>query len=143
MSATITKRHGRVAAPSARYLELIRQFPLRPISSDAQLKIATEILDNLFGLEDVDSGQSDYVRVLAGLVKDYEEVHHPVHASASGLDVLRHLMSEHQITQADLARILGIGPSAVSMILSSDRRITAAHAKKLAAHFRVDAGLFL
>jgi HTH-type transcriptional regulator/antitoxin HigA len=143
MSATITKRGGDVAAPTGRYMRLIRQFPLRPISSKAQLKLATEILDNLFGREGVDLGESDYVRVLAGLVEDYEEVHHPVETAALGLDVLRHLMAEHHMKQADLAQILGIGASAVSMILSGDRLITASHAKKLAARFGVDAGLFL
>jgi plasmid maintenance system antidote protein VapI len=47
------------------------------------------------------------------------------------------------MTQAELARLLGVGPSAASMILSGDRPITADHARKLAKQFSVDPGLFL
>jgi HTH-type transcriptional regulator/antitoxin HigA len=143
MSMVIAKKRRRQNGASARYLALIQKFPLRPISAESQLRQATEILDRLFGRENVDQGESDYVRVLAGLVEDYESRRHPVQETASGLDVLRHLMDEHQVKQADLAKTLGIGASAVSMILSGDRPITADHARSLAERFGVDAGLFL
>jgi len=143
MSATLSKRRSNNSGPSPRYLELIRDFPLRPITSRSQLQAATEILDRLFGRTHVDPGESDYMRVLAGLVEDYETRQEASQPEASGLDVLRHLMSEHDLKQAELSQILGVGPSAVSMILSGSRPITADHARKLATRFGVDAGMFI
>jgi plasmid maintenance system antidote protein VapI len=47
------------------------------------------------------------------------------------------------MTQSELGKLLGIGPSAVSMIFSGSRPITADHARRLGKRFCVDPGLFL
>jgi plasmid maintenance system antidote protein VapI len=47
------------------------------------------------------------------------------------------------MNQTDLARLLKVGSSAVSMILSGDRPITADHARNLAKYFDVNAAAFL
>jgi len=128
--------------PSRRYMELIRRFPLRPIRSKAEAQKATGILDNLFGHQHADPGEADYVYILAGLLEEYEDKHSPA-PDASPLEVLRLLMEENGVKQLDLAKLLGIGPSAVSMILSGNRPITADHARKLAERFGVDVGVFV
>jgi HTH-type transcriptional regulator/antitoxin HigA len=128
--------------PGKRYMDLIRQFPLRPISTKAHAKTATVILDRLFGHDHADAGEADYVRVLARLLADYEaESHSPL--PSSGLDILRHLTEANDMKQTELAALLGVGAAAVSMILAGTRPITADHARTLAARFSVDPGLFL
>jgi HTH-type transcriptional regulator/antitoxin HigA len=129
--------------PGMRYMQLIRQFPLRPLRTKSDMESATGILDQLFGRENVDPGDADYVRVLAGLVEAYENEHDPIEAHAIGIEVLAHLLLEHSMTQRELARTLGIGASTVSIILSGNRPITSDHARRLAARFHVDAGVFL
>ena len=134
----------RSTRPTRRYLELVRQFPLRPLRSRSDLRTATAILDRLFGLPNVDPGESDYVHALALIVASFEESRDGAKSGgASGLDVLRHLVEENGIRQAELADLLGVGSSAVSMILSGDRPITADHARKLAKRFKLSPGAFL
>ena len=145
MSSTATqKKKARKRQPSERYLELIAAFPLRPLRTSGDAEAATAILDKLFGRQDVDGGEADYVAVLADLLASYEEEHDAVDSDGvSGLDVLRHLVEANDMKQVELAKLLGIGPSAASMILAGTRPITADHARKLGKRFAVDAGLFL
>ena len=60
-----------------------------------------------------------------------------------GLDVLKHLMTEHDRSGADLSRILGGSRNLGAMILRGDRNLTVAHIRKLAAHFKVSPELFI
>ena len=143
MKTANSKRRG-AGRLSDRYLDLIRQFPLRPLRSEADLKEATGILDRLFGREDVDPGEEDYVHVLAGLVEEYEAERAAIDVSKiSAVDLLRHLMDERGMSQIELARLLGVGASAVSMILSGQRPLTAEHARRLGRHFALNPGVFL
>ena len=144
MSATAQRNRQSIRRPTPRYLELVRQFPLRPLRSRSDIDAATAILDRLFGREKVDPGESNYVEALALLVASYEERRRPIDsADASGLDVLRHFVEESRIKQSELAALLGVGPSATSMILSGDRPITADHARKLAKRFKLSPAAFL
>jgi len=92
----------------------------------------------------LDAGESDYLETLSLLIDAYDREHYPMPiGDSSPLDTLRFLMEQNQMRQAELASLLGIGPSAVSMILSGSRPITAEHARRLGGRFNVDAGLFL
>ncbi len=126
-----------------RYKQLMRQFPLRPIRTKKESQTATDILDNLFGIDHTDEGEAAYVYVLACLLEDYENQHESTRSEASGLDVLKHLIEETGVKQAVIAKLLGIRQSAVSMILSGNRPITAEHARRLGEYFSVNPGLFL
>jgi antitoxin component HigA of HigAB toxin-antitoxin module len=142
MSAITIKPTKRL---TARYLELIQEFPLSPMQNKAQLKAATAIIDRLAPVaDDVDHGETDYLYVLSDLVDAYEREHDPNHDSdASGIEVLRSLMQEHDMNQKTLAKKLKVSDTAVSLILCGERRITADHARSLGKIFSVDPGLFL
>lgn len=131
------------AVYSNRYRQLIRLFPLRPLRTKADAQAATRILNRLFRDRYKDEGEAAYVYVLAGLLEDYERRHDPTPDTASGLDMLRYLIEEHSIKQADLVDLLEIGQSAVSMILGGHRPITADHARRLGKRFKIDPGAFL
>src|SRR5690349_3389125 len=84
------------AAPSARYLELVRRFPLRRLRTAADADAATEILDQMFAARGADAGQEEYVEALALLLAAYEQEHGSVDTSdVPGHQVLEHLMEEH------------------------------------------------
>jgi antitoxin component HigA of HigAB toxin-antitoxin module len=113
MKTATAKRHR----ASDRHLDLIHQFPPAAPRSEANLKAATAILDQLFARDHVDLYEEDYVHVLTGLVEEYEAQRHAVDLSnISAARLLRHLMTEHDMTQLQLAKLLGVGPSAASMI---------------------------
>jgi HTH-type transcriptional regulator / antitoxin HigA len=126
-----------------KYHRLMREFPLRPLRNKKEAAAATAILDRLFRERYDDAGEEAYVLVLADLLQDYEDKNDPTPDTATGLDVLKHLLAEHGMTQADLGKLLGTGQSLVSMILSGDRPVTLEHAKRLGARFHVDPAVFL
>ncbi len=130
--------------PTRRYLKLIREFPLRPIRTKAELSVATRILDRLFGRDDVDRGEADYVDVLSDLIDAYERENDPNYDSeATGVEVLRTMMEQHHMKQSVLAERLGISAPAMSLILSGERPITADHARSLGKVFSIDPGAFI
>jgi len=128
---------------SARYRRLVREFPLRELRTKRDSQAATEILDRLFRERYEDEGEAAYVFVLARLLEDYENKYDPTPDTTSGLDLLRHIVEENKIKQNELAAILDVGQSAVSMLLSGERPMTAEHARRLAKRFGVNPGPFL
>ena len=62
----------------ADYLELILEFPLRPIRSDAELDRAVKMIDSLVDKDKLSAGEQDYLDVLSDLVEKYEAEEHPM-----------------------------------------------------------------
>ena len=129
----------------ASYSRLMRQFPLRPIRSAIQYRQASAILDKLAVREEsLDAGEADYLETLSLLIEAYDREHYPFpQHDATPREVLRFLMQHNGLKQGELAELLGIGPSAISMVLSGQRPITADHARRLGDRFSVDPGLFI
>lgn len=123
-----------------RYLELIRQFPLRPLRGDADHRRATAVAQELMGR--TCGGETDYLDALLILIRHYEDAHHELDESMTPAQALRALMAANGLTQADLAEILG-SQSAASMILSGARQPSKTHIRKLCDRFRLTADVFL
>jgi antitoxin component HigA of HigAB toxin-antitoxin module len=87
------------------------------------------------------AGAEEYLGALADLVYVYEQ-EHVTWPPVTGVDVLRHLMEEHQLTQADLAPLFG-GRSVVSAVLAGKRRLSLTHITRLAERFGLPADAFL
>jgi HTH-type transcriptional regulator/antitoxin HigA len=130
--------------PTKQYRDLIEQFALRPIRSKAQQEAATLIMDRLAVRSDLSRDEADYLDVLSDLVDAYDRAHNSLQDfDATGLEVLRELMEQHQMKQSALAKKMEISEAAVSMILAGDRAITADHARSLGRIFSANPGLFL
>jgi HTH-type transcriptional regulator/antitoxin HigA len=132
------------SAPRGRdlYLELVREFPLRPLRSEPELDRAIAVIDSLSDREDLAPGERDYLLVLARLIEDYETEHAPP-ARASGGDVLRLLIEANDRTQARVAADTGVSESSLSEILSGKRPISRKAMKALAGYFHVDPAVFI
>jgi HTH-type transcriptional regulator / antitoxin HigA len=79
--------------------------------------------------------------VLARYIGDWEA--RDGFPEGTGLDVLRHLMEQHAVTQSDLERLGIASQGQISNVLSGRREISKRLAQKLAAHFRVAVQSFL
>jgi HTH-type transcriptional regulator/antitoxin HigA len=79
--------------------------------------------------------------LVGDLVAAYDSRMHPV-PDAPPREVLRLLMEQNGLTQADLQRELG-GQPVVSAILNGKRKINSRQAKALAARFRVSPAAFI
>lgn len=135
-----------LAAPAKKdeYFALVRALPLKKIRNEKEHAEALRMSGQLIGRQRaLTAGESQYLDALAVLIREFENVHHdPKLARASGIEVLKHLMIEHGMTQRQLSHLLGVGEPAASMILAGARELTKSHIGKLSKHFHVGVGAF-
>jgi len=125
------------------YAGLCRMLTPRPIHDKVELENVTEITDAMAGHK-LTPDQDDYLDLLCRLIEDYEKDHAQLDTSkVTALDALRHLLNAHDMSAADLARLLDVHRTLGAMILRGERRLTLAHVRTLAKRFRVSADLFL
>lgn len=129
--------------PAWRELEARAPVKLRAVSSDrhyrAMVKFMNELLDDVGDLES--HPLAGLLDVVTTFVQDYEErnVQLPDVKPAA---MLRFLMQQHNLRQADLAEFFG-AQSNVSEILSGKREINARQARALAKRFKVSPAAFI
>src|SRR5438477_7803307 len=128
---------------SDEYLDLIRRLPLRPLRSDADLKHAGRVLDELVGRANLSPGERDYMEGLARFVRDYEAEHirHRL-KKLKPIELLKHLMQENRMNTSDLGYILG-SRGLASEVLNGKRGLSKTLIAKLSRRFGVDAAVFL
>ena len=127
----------------ASWSALTTRLPLRPIHDDVDWENAMEVIDQMAG-HDMNRDQEDYLQALSTLVAAYEDASHAVDTRrAGGVRALRSLMQEHEMSAADLGRLLKVHRSHASKILNGDRSLTADHMRTLGAHFKVNPSLFM
>ena len=132
-----TKTKIRFADLPKDYAGLCRGLLPRPIHDAVEYANVAEVADAMvLWQEDFTPDQADYFDLLCSLIEEYD-AEHVKWPALRGVDILKHLLSEHGQTAADLSRNLG------AMILRGDRNLTLPHVRKLAAHFKVGAELFI
>ena len=127
------------APPAPAYLALIDLFPLRPLRSERDYDAAVAVLDTLAVRQEgsLDPGEQDYLDTLTMLVEAYDREHHDVDTKpCDPLTMLKYVMQESGMTQADLGRLLG-NRALASLILNGHRQLSKSHIRKLADHFKV------
>lgn len=122
------------------YAEVVALQVPRPIHDRATYDNTVEIVHALAGFK-LNRDQDDYLQLMAKLVEDYERETLP--APAAGIETLKFLLAENDLTADDLGRILGVNRSIAYRILKGARNLTAAHIKKLSARLAVSADLLL
>jgi HTH-type transcriptional regulator/antitoxin HigA len=125
-----------------RYLELVRQFPLRPLRTDADLDAAVAVVDSLLDRDDLSAPEQDYLDVLSDLIEAYEAEAVPMRPVGDA-DMLRFLIENDGTTQAEVAKEVGIAESTVSEVLAGKRKLNRAQIGKLARYFHVEPGAFV
>ena len=91
--------------------------------------------------DDEDHKLADLLDVVSTLIGEYEEHHFPLQ-EAKPCEVLRFLMDEHGLKQADLKKEIG-SQGVVSEILAGRREINVRQAKALAKRFSVSPSVFI
>lgn len=126
-----------------RFADLVALLPPHVIRDEADYDAVIEFLDKLLARPKRTKGQLDFFETWSVLIAAYEAEHHTIDDGAlTGLDALRHLLEEHQMTASDLGELLG-NRSLGSKILRGERELSKTHLRILAERFKVDAGLFL
>jgi HTH-type transcriptional regulator/antitoxin HigA len=127
------------------YLELIHQFPLRPIHDEDEYDAATAVAEKLYlrDEKDLDVGERDYLDALDQFISAYDDQHYSIMDKRTPLQRLKALLVESKTAPSTLQKILGCSQPLVSMILAGKRELSKENIKALAGHFRVRADLFL
>lgn len=126
----------------ARYAALLSEALPVCVASKADYERLLAVAERL-----IDKGEGktreegELLSLVATLLERYEEEHYPVPAAAPH-EVLRHLMEEREMSQADLLPVFK-SRGYVSDVLSGARPINAGKARALAEFFGVSPGLFI
>lgn len=124
-----------------RYLELVRRFPLRPLSSEPDLDAAIAMIDSLIDQAKLSAPEQDYLDVLSDLVEAYEAEAVPIKAVGDA-DLLRFLIENRQASQIEVAKKAGIAESTISEVLAGKRKLNRLQIGKLARYFHIEPGAF-
>jgi len=125
-----------------KYLNRIKQFPLKPIRSEKENELAAQICDELLDKFDLlTSSERDYLEVLSGLIEHFEarwqeETH------VEPRELLEFLMEQNGLSQLDLIPELG-SSSRVSEFLSGKRDLSLSQIIKLANRFKLSPNAFI
>lgn len=113
------------------------------IRNDRQYEQVVSLMNNLLdAMGDNENHELvEFLDLLSQLVEDYENTFHVI-PDAPSHEVLRFVMEQNNIKQADLSEEIG-AQSVVSDILNGKRNINARQAKLLALRFGVSPAAFL
>lgn len=122
------------------YIDLLAEFPPRPIHSDSELEAVQTVIDELIDRGKLNSDEEDYLSLLGTLVHQYEEIHHPI-PDIYGVELIEALLEEFDLKQKDLVPIFKT-ESIVSAVLNGHRKLMTEHIEKLANFFHVSPAAF-
>jgi HTH-type transcriptional regulator/antitoxin HigA len=129
-----------MTAALTEYQSLLVEVAPRPIRSEREHRRALGQIERLMTPEP-NRQRSEMIDLLATLIEQYESARHPT-PTRSPRDLLSHLLENHGLTRAELARQTGIPRSAITNILAGRRGISKQNARRLATYFKVDVGAF-
>jgi HTH-type transcriptional regulator/antitoxin HigA len=125
------------------YLSLCQRYVPRPLHDDDDYAAARLAIEPLLGFEDrLNGDQADYLEAVSSFIESYdqERVKWP---KGAAVDTLNFLLEQHDLSAADLSRILGSDRSLGPKLLRGERRLTVGHIRTLARRFNVEPGVLL
>lgn len=125
-----------------RFVALSQALPIGLVRSEQhhdQLVTAMNLLMD-HGAANENHPLADLLDVLGNLVADYEATHLP-RPTVTGLELLKFLMRQHGLRQADLPEIGSQG--VVSEVLNGKRALNTRQVRALASRFGLEPGAFL
>lgn len=117
-------------------------IPISPIRDEQQYNQAVEKLNELLDIVGDNEAHPlyDILDTLGTLIHDYEENHYPAPA-VKGIDVLKSLMEEHQLSPSNLPEIGN--EEIVSQVLAGKRELTVKNIRALSRRFGVSPATFI
>lgn len=104
---------------------------------------ARRAIEPLLGFEDrLNLDQTDYLEAVSSFLEAHDQtrVKWP---NDTPLDTLKFLLEQHEMSAADLSRILGSDRSLGPKFQRGERRLTVDHIRTLAQRFNVEPGVLL
>lgn len=125
------------------YTGLCQRYVPRPLHDATDYAAARQAIEPLVGFEErLTADQADYLEAVSSFLEAYDRVR-VKWPKGSALDTLKFLLAQHEMSAADLARVLGGDRSLGPKLLRGERRLTVVHIRTLARHFNIEPGVLL
>jgi HTH-type transcriptional regulator/antitoxin HigA len=125
------------------YPRLCQRYVPRPLHDAADYTAARQAIEPLLGFEEqLNTDQTDYLEAVSSFIETYDRsrVKWPKGTPPA---TLKFLLEQHDMSAADLSRVLGSDRSLGPKLLRSERRLTVDQIRTLARHFHVDPGVLV
>jgi len=125
------------------YAALCLRYVPRPLHDAADYAAAGQAIEPLVGFEErLNADQADYLEAVSSFIEAHDRVR-VKWPKGSPAETLKFLLEQHDMSAADLARVLGSDRSLGPKLLRGERRLTVDHIRILAWHFQVDPGVLI
>ena len=123
-----------------KYLELLKQYPPRPIDDEEDLEMMQEVINRLLDKPQLTVEEREYLNVLGSLIYEYEENQEPI-PDIYGLELLKFILKERNLQKQDLLSIFE-SKSTLDDILDGLQELTPIYIQKLANFLNISPDLF-
>ncbi len=123
-----------------KYLELLKQYPPRPIDDEEDLEMMQEVINRLLDKPQLTAEEREYLNVLGALIYEYEENQEPI-PDIYGLELLKFILEEKKLQKQDLLSIFE-SKSTLDDILDGQQDLTPIYIQKLANFLNISPDLF-
>ncbi len=123
-----------------KYLELLKQYPPRPIHNEEDLEMMQEVINRLLDKPQLTAEEREYLNVLGALIYEYEENQEPI-PDIYGLELLKFILEERNLQKQDLLSIFE-SKSTLDDILDGQQDLTTVYIQKLANFLNISPDLF-
>lgn len=124
-----------------KYLELLKQYPPRPIHNEEDLEMMQEVINRLLDKPQLTAEEREYLNVLGALIYEYEENQEPI-PDIYGLELLKFILEEKNLQKQDLLSIFE-SKSTLDDIFDGLQELTPIYIQKLANFLNISPDLFL
>ena len=125
------------------YTGLCQHYVPRPLHDAAAYAAARQAIEPLLGFENrLSADQVDYLEAVSSFIEAYDRAR-VTWPKGTPLDTLKFLLEQHEMSAADLSRILGSDRSLGPKLLRGERRLTVDHIHTLTRRFNVEPGVLL
>ncbi len=118
-----------------KYLELLKQYPPRPIDNEEDLEMMQQVINRLLDKPQLTAEEREYLNVLGALIYEYEENQEPI-PDIYGLELLKFILEERNLQKQDLLSIFE-SKSTLDDILDGQQELTPVYIQKLANFLRL------
>jgi HTH-type transcriptional regulator/antitoxin HigA len=128
-----------------KYLELLKQYPPRPIHNKEEVENTEKVISSFLDKIILDKIQltieeREYLCVLGALIYEYEETYNVI-PDIYGIELLKFLLELKNLQKQDLLSIFE-DQSILDDIFDGQRELTDIHIQKLADFFKIPPALF-
>ena len=123
-----------------KYLELLKQYPPRPIDNEEDLEMMQQVINRLLDKPQLTVEEREYLNVLGSLIYEYEENQEPI-PDIYGLELLKFILEERNLQKQDLLSIFE-SKSTLDDIFDGLQELTPIYIQKLANFLNISPDLF-